>query len=678
MQTLSALTGLAGRTLLALCLSWPALGQAAQEFHFEGSPDKYLPDMVPANVQRDEHKGPVPPSAGPPANYIYSWSFKDKKGIPRMVTLSYSRYDAGSTRYGYGPYTKSNTMAAFLNATGYARSRVCFNTQSGARQNYTIRATDMERRYLTTCSGDVAAEIARKPAPTSSYAHLTLHDYADKTLFDQEFRGHYGNVAVSVIIRMADDSVDAANIGLAALSKLSGKLVSTDSEPVAAERERSTTPDDAGPRLEVFALPSAVGDTESRRAYLPASRLLPAKLTAKAKPGTAVTFAIRSGKHGLLQAGSDKGQQVTVKANANSQAEAWFYYTGGKINGPLQYEVQVSKPGEKDMLTVHVGLGLAFDRIKAVKGDMRDTYPFTLTVRSRFHPKLRLGTYLNAAQSSGLWGGLMPGIRLKTSWVNMPPGTTPDQAFQGTARIIDTPEGENLLVVAHNEAKGEPQYYLTNHLYPAVVMQSDGRHAYKIDGELALLNAAGLSVGALEESLQQSDALAIVARDTPEHWLTSLACSLEVTSTEQYVMLETAKMLPVGGTAVELLTSATGLMCKFGQAEYESLFYDIGTILGGKYLDHLMEPEVFDKLTPKQQTAAKLAKKAYDDLDEYKAEQEREKWLKRPVKTAEPANEPAQNAETPKDLKDMGKSIEDNLGKSMKDLRDALKGIFKK
>jgi len=151
----------------------------------------------------------------------------------------------------------------------------------------------------------------------------------------------------------------------------------------------------------------------------------------------------------------------------------------------------------------------------------------------------------------------------------------------------------------------------------------------------------------------------------------------EVTSTEQYVMLETAKMLPVGGTAVELLTSATGLMCKFGQADYESLFYDIGTILGGKYLDHLMEPEVFDKLTPKQQTAAKLAKKAYDDLDEYKAEQEREKWLKRPVKTAEPANEPAnepaQNAEAPKDLKDMGKSIEENLGKSVKDLRDALK-----
>ncbi len=233
-------------------------------------------------------------------------------------------------------------------------------------------------------------------------------------------------------------------------------------------------------------------------------------------------------------------------------------------------------------------------------------------------------------------------------------------------------------MVAHNEAKGEPQYYLTNYPYPAVVMQSDGRHAYKIDGELVLLNAAGLSVGTLEEALQQTDALAIVARDTPEHWLTSLACSLEVSSTEQYVMLETAKMLPVGGTAVELLTSATGLMCKFGQAEYESLFYDIGTILGGKYLDHLMEPEVFDKLTPKQQTAVKLAKKAYDDLDEYKANQEREKWLKRPVKTGEPANEPPQNAEVPKDLKDLGKSIEKNIGKSVKDLRDTFKGIFKK
>lgn len=548
------------------------------------------------------------------------------------------------------------------------------------KMKLTAQGVPSERHFLRTNISKKEYQLYRKPAPKGTVGSYHILEYMDKThdSCTLMYMVHAGNVFITMMSSgcKGEQQQTAYDLTNDILSKLprTGQL-----EDVApSEDEPEATVADAGPRFEVFALPSAVGDTDSRRAYLPASRQLPAKLTAKAKPGTAVTFAIRSGKGAILQAGAGKGQQVTVKANASGLAEALFYYTGGKVGSPLTYEVQVSKPGEKDTLTVHVGLGLAFDRIKAVKGDMRDTYPFTLTVNSRFYPKLRLGTYLSAAQTAGLWGGLTPGVKLGTTWVNMPPGATPDLAFRGTASISDTPEGHSLLVVAHNEAKGEPQYYLTNHLYPAVVMQSDGRHAYKIDGELVLLNAAGLSVGALEESLQQSDALAIVARDTPEHWLTSLACSLEVTSTEQYVMLETAKMLPVGGTAVELLTSATGLMCKFGQADYESLFYDIGTILGGKYLDHLMEPEVFDKLTPKQQTAAKLAKKAYDDLDEYKAEQEREKWLKRPVKTAEPANEPAQNAEAPKDLKDMGKSIEENLGKSVKDLRDALKGIFKK
>lgn len=673
------------RLFLMTCLAWPMLAHAA-EFYLQGSPEKYLPDMVPPTAQRQEHKGPIS-YQGPPADYLYSWQFKDKKGISRTVSLRYAVYEPLSTRYSYGADVKSNTMAAFLNATGYARSRVCWNTQSGAKENYTIRATDMDRSYLQTCTGDVSREIKRKPAPISSYAYLTLYNYTDKSLLDQEFRGHYGNVAIAVIISMADNSYDASTIGLAAISRLSGKLPATATqEELSAESPAAAPPVDDGPRFEVFALPSAAGGPETRIAFLPASNKLPAKLVAKAKPGTAITFSIREGRNGILQSGSSTGQQVVAKANSAGRAEVLFYYNGGQTDSALTYQVQVAKPGEKDTLTVNVGLGLVFERIKAVKGDMRDTYPFTLTVRSRFHPRLRLGNYLTAAKATGLWNDLTVGVRLGTTWVNMPAGASLDEAFRGTATISDTPEGENLLVVANNEAPGKPQYYLTNYLYPAVVMKSDGRHAYKIDGELVLLNASGMNVGSLEEALRQSDVLAIVARDTPEHWLTSLVCSLEVTSTEQYVMLETAKMLPVGGTAVELLTSATGLMCKFGQAEYESLFYDIGTILGGKYLDHLMEPEVFDKLTPKQQTAAQLAKKAYDELDEYKQDQEREKWLKNPVRPPAPAStqpEPPQVPATSSSpnlneaAKDAGKAIEEGVGKSVKELRDTLKGIFK-
>jgi hypothetical protein len=145
-------------------------------------------------------------------------------------------------------------------------------------------------------------------------------------------------------------------------------------------------------------------------------------------------------------------------------------------------------------------------------------------------------------------------------------------------------------------------------------------------------------------------------------------------------------------------------MCKFGQGEYESLFYDLGTVVGGKYLDHLNEPDVLKKLTPKQQEAAKLAKKAYDDLDEYKQREERDKWLgeagkrlreskaspppEKPLPTpaesassgSAPTTTPAPAGSTDDGLKKTGdelkKSVED-LQKSFEDLGNTFKGIFK-
>lgn len=678
--------------VLALALAFPPFAIGAEEFYFEGSPDRVLPDGIPGDVQRQASKGPVAPYQGTPAEYSYYWRFKDKKGIARTVRLQYVVYEPLSTRYSCGNDTKSNTACAFLNVVASTRMRRCPDSNA-AYKKWDLRDGNIERRLIDTCGGNVSALIGKSPAPPSSYADVTLHDYRDnKEWFDQEFHGHYGNVVVNVSISVSDGTKDAAAIGHAAIAKLSGKSVAKSfvQEEAASESAAAAATDSNGPRFEVYALPSALGGPETRHAFLPASKKLPAKLFAKAKAGTPVTFVIRSGNGAILQAGSSTGREVVVKADKDGLAQALFYYTGGNINAPLEYEVRVTKSGERDTLTVHVGLGLAFDKIKAVKGDMLDTYPFTLTVKSRFHPELKLGNYLKIASDSGIWGGYGVGVALATTWVNAPGGVQSDQAFRGTTYISSTSEGENVLVVAKNDAPDAPQYFLTNFMYPAVVMKSDGRHAYKIDAEVVLLDARGEKLGVLEESMSQNDALAIVARDSPEHWMTSLVCSLEATSSEQYVMLETAKLLPVGGTAVEYLTSATGLMCKFGKAEYESLFYDIGTILGGKYLDHLNEPEVLAKLTQKQQTAAQLAKKAFDDLDTHKQNQEREKWLTsplgRPPAPQETASTPRRPQSAPPEqaagqATDPGKTLEGNLkdlGKSLNDLKGAFKGLLGK
>lgn len=665
--------------IFSVLLVFPFAGFAAQEIYFEGSPEAYIPAGLPPPQEKFQSHTENINHQHPAAFYDFRWTYKDKKAVPQILRITFSRYAPKSTAYGYGSYTKSNTMAAYLHTTAYLRQALCGH--SGNPPEYRLLETDIQKKHYENCQGDQGKEIARQAAPNSSFAGV----FGEQANFKQRFLAHYGNYAIEVTVGGADNTYNATNIGHAVLARISGKGESREISSSDAKEEAAALPKTAEePRFEVFAIPTAAGGPEQRTAYLPASNKLPAKLTAKTKPGSQVTFAISSGKNANLQSGNAVGQQLNVKADGKGLAEVLFYYNGGQVSSPLSYEIRVSQPGVKDTLTVNVGLGLAFERIKAVKGDMRDTYPFTLTVTSRFYPKLRVGNYLTLIKESGLWSGLTMGVKLDSQWVNMPPGATPDDAFRGTTNITSTTEGENLLTVANNEGPGKPQYYLTQYAYPAVVMKSDGRHAYRMFGELVLLDANGADLGSLEETLQQKETLAIVSRDTPQHWMTSLVCSLEVTSTEQYVMMETAKMLPVAGDAVDVLTTVTGLMCKFGQAEYESLFYDIGTILGGKYLDHLMEPEVFDKLTPKQQTAAQLAKKTYDDLDEYKKDQEREKWLSNaPKPTEEP--DPAQNSQSNKsqlpigeDLKELGKAIEENAGKSLKDLRDTFKGFFKK
>lgn len=663
--------------LVALLLMLPVQAYSAPEVFFRGSPDRVLPSMVPPDAEKRSSHTEELKHQHPAAHYSYTWRFKNSKGNPGYVWLAYSVFDELSTRYELGRYTKSNTMAAYLSTTGYLRTSLCPRGKSDPPE-YQLQETNIQRQHILTCQGDVTEGIAKGKAPASSYANIYGADQQSK----QKFAGHYGNVWFWVEVSNGDDAHNAATIGHAVLSKLSGKgeLVEQPTPVAPGSQAEAAAPAVEESRFEVFALPSPAGDAGSRTAYLPASNKLPAKLVAKAKPGGQVSFAIRSGKNANLQSGNVVGQQMNVKAGSNGLAEVLFYYNGGQVSSPLSYEIRVSQPGVQDTLTVNVGLGLAFDRIKAVKGDLRDTYPFTLTVKSRFYPKLQVGNYLTHIKNSGLWSGLTLGVKLDSQWVNMPSDATPDDSFRGTANIASTAEGENLLTVAN----GQPQYYLTQYAYPAVVMKSDGRHAYRIFGELVLLDTNGADLGGLEESLQQKETIAIVSRDTPEHWMASLVCSLEVTSTEQYVMLETAKMLPIGGEAVDVLTTVTGMMCKFGQAEYESLFYDIGTVLGGKYLDHLMEPEVFDKLTPKQQKAAQLAKKSYDDLDEYKKDQEREKWLsnapKPPAEETAPTEPPADNKTLPsgEELKDLGKVIEENAGKTLKDIRDSFKGIFKK
>lgn len=532
-----------------------------------------------------------------------------------------------------------------------------------------------ERKFLQTNIAKSEYKLFRKPTKNKAFGSYHTLEYIDlqssSSYCHYNYLVHAGNVFIRATVTSKrdcnfDEEQQAAHRIVAEMLERLPR--SGEAElPVVYKNEEVQEPQNLSDFAVETAPSSALGG-KGQSAIIPASSSLGAKIFAKgAAPDKPVTFEIVSGKGGVLRAGLSSGLKVSVKADKNGAAEAKFFYVGdGGVKSPLDYEVRASFANRKESVKINVGLGLAFSRIIAVKADALDTNAFTLAVKSDFYPKLNVANYLQNAYDSGIWEGKKVGVKLRLTWVNMPSFAQPDEAFYGFTKIITAADGQTLLTVVD----GSPQYYLTKYAYPAVVMKSEGKHVYRVNGGIILVDKNDKELGFIGEGMKQSDALVVVSKDTPEHWLTSLACSLEAADETQYLMLESAKMLP-GGGAVEALTTASSLMCKFGKADYESLIYDMGAIIGGKYLDHLSSPDIFNKLTTKQRSAVKAAKNSYDALDEYKKEDERKRVL------AESAAQRSESSESGKGVKDSLKKNVDDLKKSFEDLGNSFKGIFK-
>ncbi|WP_028842907.1 hypothetical protein [Thermodesulfovibrio yellowstonii] len=456
----------------------------------------------------------------------------------------------------------------------------------------------------------------------------------------------YANVFIEIT---AYDIDTLKKLGESAVAKLMGKSVPIE-QPVEKPKEaQKEQPKQESPKVRVIAMPSAAGDDLWSIAYLPATNKLPAKIIAETKPNTPVTFHIvKSPKDAYLVIGDKKGVTIETKSDSKGIAEALFYYNGGKVTQPKKYEIKVSTGEERDIATVNVGLGLAFDKIKAVQGAYGDRHPFTLSLVSKYFPKLNLGLYFSSA-SRKVWNGQIVGVRLKPQWVNKTPDLPADMVFNGITKItpvMASSGGNNVLTVLSYSSGEETVYNITKYAYPAVKMMSDGIHNYRIVGELVLTDEEGRDLGGIDESLVQSDALAVVSKDTPEHFMVSLVCALEAQNADQFVMLDYIKRFPVYGKYADEFLNITGILCKLGKEDYEGLFYDLNNYLGGKWLDHLTSKEVFLKLTPRQQKAAKWAKAAFDATQKIKTKREYDEW-----EVKDPARRSAQSLNPDHDAK---------------------------
>lgn len=369
---------------------------------------------------------------------------------------------------------------------------------------------------------------------------------------------------------------------------------------------------------------------EERVALVPAVSELPARITWKGlQPKTVVTFALPGNAQGELRARGTKGKTIQVTADAGGNAEARYYFLGAApLTRQLTETVALTTGSELREVRILVGLGLAFDRVRSVQGQSykNNLHAFTISVKSTFLPKMHLGKYLYDAEQSGAWDDRRLGIRLTTTWVNRGEEPVDDTSYDGTVNIVAVEKFGTVLT-----ANFDPLYYQTELRYPAVILNSEGKHVYQVTGEIVVMKRPEGNVLAKVkgESLAPAPALVILSREDPERWFQSLACALEAQDYVQYAMLETAKSLPVYGQTVDVLTTATSLLCGLSNEEYEKTFYELGTVLGGKYLERLVDnPDVFSKLSVKQQQAAKAAKKAHDELGNYKSKKEQDKHIK--------------------------------------------------
>lgn len=606
--------------LLMVCSLAASIVQSADavEFgHYAASAASLRPDIVPSTAKVWDSGDTAE------ASYVaWQWPQSNVEHVLRIrvqkayADATYSPrwkdFKARSRDEGEQLYAQMRARRVFDVEARVARScGACTVMKSSVTGNPDKGAIDYANYVLDRKSGKLG---------NYAYDHVSSGKGAD-----QVSKVLAGNVTLSVEVHKDNLSIDEREAMInSVLLRLprSGALEAVREDPVKPAVIKPLAVDEADPRGEVYVYPLA-GLVPSERGLIPASDVLPAKIVIRgAKPNSVAEWTVRAAG-GQLHAGAARGAAIQTRTDASGNTEAQFFYTGGTLKAPQEIEVTTMIAGRKHSAFVQVGLGLAFDRVRAIKGQdfANSVYAFTLSIKSVWRPQLNVQLYLAHAEESGAWGERRFGIRLDTAWLNR--DGSGDQPFSGTAEI--KPVGSGNALVATRTA--EPTYSGGYHAYPAVRMGGDGRHVYSVTGTPVVMDYTGKVVAArLGESLGNNNGMVVISRDSPEGMLQSLSCAFEPQDWTQYLMLETAKSLP-GGQSVEWFAATTSLICGFNKGEFEKSLLDMASFLGGKYLDHLDQPQVKARLSPKQRDALAVAKQSYDKIDGQKSEEERNKYL---------------------------------------------------
>ena len=483
------------------------------------------------------------------------------------------------------------------------------------------------------------------------------------------------------------------------VGKLSGEGF-TPSEEVALGAASANNAPEPSYKPQIEASPTPTGVTGAL-ALIPATDQLPARLVMRdGKPNSNVVFYLRR-DGGLLKAqGKQNRYELPVRVDANGVAEVQFFYTAGALTEVQEFEVIAMNEGKKATAKVVVGLGLDFERIRAIKGQsyVSNVYAFSLGVKSRFHSRLDVATYLFNAEQSKAWGERKLGIRIQPEWLNR--GVGSDIAYDWTTEIKPLPDGNGLVATDSAKEAKQPTYDGMKFSYPAIKLDSTGKHIYKVPGTVVVMQPNGVVTSKYtDEPALKNQALLVMTVDSdPDGYFKMLACSLDAQDGIQWLIWEGAKMIPVAGNAFDGVQTGAGILCKLTDGDYENAFYDFFNYTGGKALDKLgaklkENPSAY---SPKVHTAYKQAQAAYDHLMADKNDAERDRLIQKsleqygltptPAARIEDDVDPAQvppSSSPQAPNPDFGKSVDDfnkalrDAGKDLRDLGKNLLNIFK-
>lgn len=465
-----------------------------------------------------------------------------------------------------------------------------------------------------------------------------FHDAEAKWDLGKEYRHFYyaaaGNVYIKVEVYAHKTSPgkapNARTIAMDILQKLPQTMKREELADVTKPGTSDET-DDGTTILEIYPKFNPF-DEANERGLIPASELLPAKIIYKTKkPNTQVKFSLLVNTPGELRSGDQKGSSIAVTTDANGTAEAWYYYNDShELSAPLDAQVVAEIGNRSKKAHINVGLGLVFEKFSQVPEQVytyspEKPYAFILSLKSTFYPELNLAQYIQTAHESKLWGSKQVGFELVCNWVNKPDCAPADEFYVGTTNISPTSEGSRSNVLTANK---QPMQYYSELPYPAVILKSEGTHIYKVEGKTVVMNGMDPEknyIAYTKEKYAASDALIPLSVDYPETWFKSLACCLASVDTQQkWFILEAIKLIPTYGMWADAPTTASSFICGLLNGEYEKSILDLASWLGGQYIDNLMEPEVFNLLTKKNQDAVLVAKTTYFGTDMYKKKGELE------------------------------------------------------